>query len=401
MFIRHLSLTNFRSLNRLELDLTSRLTLLHGENAQGKTSIIEAIHLCSLMTSTIASQDRELVNFLSLGDAQPFCRIVADIEKEEKPHRLDIRLVVNQNQNGEQRLLKEFFLDGVKRRFFQMVGFFNSVLFIPQMTRIIEDSPDERRKYLDQTLSQAYPGYARELVEYNKAISRRNSLLKQLFESGGDEAQLLYWDQIISEKGAFIIHTRKNAVSALSQLVSHQHNKLTEGREFLFLKYLPSYYPLIQDTKQKRLIDQDVDLPDYDLKQIQENFFGDLQRGHHQEINRGVTLIGPHRDDLGFFANEVDLRVYGSRGQVRSAMMSMKLAETLWLQEKSGELPVILLDETLAELDTHRRQQLLNIITDGWQAIFTTADINLFPDDFIERCTVWEVRSGQVLKNNL
>lgn len=396
MFIRNLSLTNFRAINRLELELPTQLTLLHGENAQGKTSIIEAIHFCSIMTSPIASHDRELVNFLCLKDQQPFSRLVAGIEKKGKLHRLEIRLIINQTQNGNNRLTKEVLLDGVKRKLFNMVGFFNSVLFLPQMTRIIEDGPDERRKYLDQTLSQAYPGYMQAISEYQQAIIRRNALLKQLFETNADEDQLLYWDQLISEKGAFIIHTRKKAVSELGNYLSQQHLTLTDAREVIQLNYLPSFYPH-SGNKHKDLLDgMEINSTEYSLEEIQSQFFEALQKNHKEEIRRGITTIGPHRDELEFIANEIDLHVYGSRGQVRSAILSLKLAETLWLHEKTGELPVILLDETLAELDSHRREKLLSVITDGWQAVFTTADINLFTGDFIKRCAVWAVSEGQV-----
>lgn len=399
MFIRYLSLTNFRGINRLELEIPSKLTLLHGENAQGKTSIIEAIHLCAILTSPIASHDRELINFLSLTEEQPFCRIVAGVEKQGNPYRIEIRLIINNNHHGDQRLVKEYYLDGVKRRFFQMVGFFNSVLFLPQMTRIVEDSPDERRKYIDQTLSQAYPGYAQVLVDYNKAVSRRNALLKQLFESKGNEDQLLFWDQLISEKGAAIIHTRKKAVEELSRLLEQQHNDLTDKREQTLLRYLPSFYPQNNELAQETLKGFNTHPPDYPESEIYNHFFNALQSNHPGDIRRGVTTIGPHRDDLGFFSNDIDLRVYGSRGQVRSTVMSLKLAETLWLQQKTGELPVILLDETLAELDKKRRDQLLKVITNGWQAIFTTADIDLFPPEFVQQCTVWKVENGQLVSD--
>jgi len=163
MFIRSLSLTNFRTLKRLELDLPNQFTLFFGGNAQGKTSILEAIHFLSLLTSPIAFHDREIINFSCLEDLQPVCRLVAGIEKKGKAHKLEVRLIINRNQNSNLRLTKEVLVDGVKRRLYNAVGFFNSVLFIPQMTRIIEDGPDERRKFLDQMLSQAYAGYIQAL----------------------------------------------------------------------------------------------------------------------------------------------------------------------------------------------------------------------------------------------
>ncbi len=399
MFIRSLSLTNFRAIKRLELDLPDQLTLFYGENAQGKTSILEAIHFISLLTSPITSQDREIVNFFSLDDQPPVCRLVAGIEKKGEMHKLEIRLIINQNQNGSRRLRKEVLLDGVKRRLYDAVGYFNSVLFIPQMTRIIEDGPDERRKYLDQALSQVYPGYIQALSEYQQGLVRRNALLKQLQESGGDETQLAYYDQLLSEKGSVIIHARQQAVSELDHFFTQQHLSITESKELIRLVYLPSFFPGIDINNLNHISDSSQKFTDLDAGELKTSFLETLKAGHKREISRGITTIGPHRDDLAFIANDVDLHVYGSRGQIRSAVMSLKLAETLWFLEKTDELPVILLDETLAELDQQRRGKLLRAISDGWQAIFTTADLRLFSQEFIKRCAVWEVQEGSLSKN--
>ena len=205
MIIRHLSLTNFRTFKRLELDFPSKLNVIVGKNAQGKTSILEGVHLLSLLTSPIAGNDRQMINFLTLEDDIPVCRLVAIIEKAGKQHRIEVRLIISNGRNGISRLRKEILINAGKRKPLDSVGYFNSVIFLPQMTRIIEDGPDERRKYLDRTLSQAFPGYVRSLSIYNQAITRRNALLKQLFEQGGSRDQLVYWDNLIAENGAALI----------------------------------------------------------------------------------------------------------------------------------------------------------------------------------------------------
>ena len=243
MQILSLSLTNFRPFKRLEVEFSEKLTLLYGKNAQGKTSILEAVNFLSILTSPIAGYDRELINFLCLEDEQPVGRIAASIKKGGKIHRIEVRLILEPVGNRNKRMRKEVLIDGVKRRLFDVVGFFNSVIFLPQMTRIIEDGPEDRRKYLDQTLSQAYPGYMKALSHYLQGIIKRNALLKLLSEKGGDEKQLLYWDQLISENGAIIIHARSQAVIELGKIVSIKHSSLTKGNEILKIFYQPLLIP--------------------------------------------------------------------------------------------------------------------------------------------------------------
>lgn len=394
MQIQSLSATNFRSFKRLELEFGDHITLLHGNNAQGKTTILEAVYFLSILTSPISSYDRELVNLSCLGDDQPVGRLVAIIEKSEKEHRIEVRLILSPAANGNNRLRKEVLIDGVKRRLFDCVGFFNSVIFLPQMTRIIEDGPDERRRYLDQILSQAYPGYMKALSVYQQAILKRNALLKQLSEKGGDENQLLYWDHLISESGAVIIQIRGEAIFELQKFASGKHSALTKGGESLELIYQPSFNPWENDNKQLSFLRSEE--PTKIVETIQNEIQKALAGLRREEIRRGVTTIGPHRDELLFKVNGMNLGVYGSRGQIRTAIMALKFAEIDWLKEKTGELPVLLLDETLAELDLDRRKDLLGMLENGNQAILTTADLELFPQDFIDRCKKVVIGNGGV-----
>ena len=394
MQIQSLSVTNFRSFKRLELAFSDHITLLHGNNAQGKTTILEAVHFLSILTSPISGYDRELVNLSCLNDNPPVGRLIAVIEKSGKTHRIEVRLILTPAVNGNNRLRKEVLMDGVKRRLFDCVGFFNSVLFLPQMTRIIEDGPDERRKYLDQTLSQAYPGYMKSLSIYQQAILKRNALLKQLSEKGGDENQLIYWDQLISEYGAVLIKTREEAVFELHKIAISKHAALTKGGELLGLDYQPSFNPWEIENTQYSLMKSEK--PNLAIETIQTRFQKSLSDLRREEIRRGVTTIGPHRDELLFKVNGVNLGVYGSRGQIRSAVMSLKFAEIDWLKEKTGELPVLLLDETLAELDLGRRRDLLGMLENGNQSILTTADLELFPQDFISKCKNISIGNGVV-----
>lgn len=393
MKIHSLSLTNFRVFQRLEIEFSEHLNLFIGQNAQGKTTILEAIHFLSLLTSPLAGSDRETVNFLTLTEEIPVGRITADIERAGKRHRLEMRLILNGNRDGNQKLRKELLIDGVQRRLYDSVGFFNSILFLPQMTRIIEDGPDERRRYLDQTLSQTTPGYVRALSNYLKGVSRRNALLKQLAESGGDQDQLLYWDELLAENGSEIIFRRIQAVNEIHTLAGDHHRALTDGKESMNIIYQPSLQFFPSNDGQER-----AGTPTPDIGTIKEKFLHQLKMKRREEIARGVTTIGPHRDDLQFSVNGVDMGVYGSRGQIRTVVMAMKFAEKDWFIAKSGELPVMLLDETLAELDTNRRSDLLKTLENGGQAVLTTADLELFEQDFIRRCEVWQVAQGGITK---
>ena len=399
MQIRSLSLSNYRIFKRLEMDFPQRLTLLVGNNAQGKTSILEAIHFLSIFTSPLASSDREAINLLALKDEIPVGRIVGGIQKAGKNHTLEIRLILNPAQNGSGRLRKEVLIDGVKKKLFDAVGFFNSVLFLPQMTRILEDGPDERRKYIDQLLSQAYPGYVRALSDYQAALTRRNALLKLLFDKGGDEGQLAYWDGMIASNGATIIEARIKSISDFEKYFREQFRRLTGSREEICLDYQPSYNGVNQASHQLALGISQSQGDQLGYTEIRDHFLARLKTLRREEIRRGVTTIGPHRDEIRFFSNNMDLGVFGSRGQIRTAVMALKIAETQWLKDKSGELPVLLLDETLAELDELRRADLLNSLGLDEQAILTTTDLKLFTPDFIKTCQVWQVAEGRVEKS--
>lgn len=396
MQIQSLSMTNFRPFKRLEIEFSEKLTLLYGKNAQGKTSILEAIHFLSILTSPIAGYDRELINFLCLNDEQPVGRLVATIKKNGKTHRFEVRLILDPIRNGNNRMRKEVLIDGVKRRLFDAVGFFNSVIFLPQMTRIIEDGPEDRRRYLDQTLSQAYPGYMKALSNYQTGITKRNALLKQLSEKGGDENQLEYWDRLLAENGAILIQARYKSIQELSGLAAFKHSSLTNNSEALKLIYQPAFDPWEGESQQFALSSLEIENVELPIDEIKIKFQRQFLELRKEEIRRGVTTIGPHRDDLLFLANGINLGIFGSRGQIRTAVMALKFAEMDWLKEKTGDLPVLLLDETLAELDINRRGDLLKMLENGGQAIITTADLELFDQGFIDRCASLKIEDGRI-----
>jgi len=315
-------------------------------------------------------------------------------------HSMEARLILGNGGNGNGRLRKEVLLDGIKRPLQQALGNFNSVIFLPQMTEIVEDGPEERRRYLDMTISQVYPGYARELSEYLQAISQRNALLKTLAEHGGDAGQLDFWDERIAEKGSFIMRTRMQMLEEFEPQVSAVHLKLSEGKLPLSISYLPGFNFKNGQSAQDTLavsVDKDIQPCTLGQAELQTAFLQRLQVVRKDEIQRGVTTVGPHRDELRFFTNQIDVGTYGSRGQIRTVLMALKIGEMHWLHEKTGEWPVLLLDETMAELDLAHRDALLHALSDCEQAILTATDANMFNPDFLKTCTVWKVEEGRIL----
>ncbi len=395
MHLRHLSLTNFRNFARLDIDLPRRVVLLVGNNAQGKTSILEAIYFLASFASFQTNTDRQLVNFVEAKNSLAVARLVADYERNKKKHKIEARLILEPTGINGQRLRKEILLDGVKKQMNDVIGHFNAVIFVPQMSGIIEDGPDERRRYLNLALAQTVPAYAGALSDYNQALSQRNALLKALNENAGSGDQLEVWDEALARLGAQIIQWRIEAVQQIERLAARVHNELTHGREVLRLNYQPSYDPLPPISMK---LTTDTDRSAVKADDIRKGFLIRLKEIRSEEIARGVTTIGPHRDELRFLANGIDLGDYGSRGQIRTTLLALKLAEVNWMKERTGEWPVILLDEVMAELDLQRRADLLKYVGESEQVLFTATDVNMFAPEFVEKSEVWKVREGNISK---
>jgi DNA replication and repair protein RecF len=397
MHLTHLSLTNFRSFSRLDMDIPRRVVLLTGYNAQGKTSILEAVYFLAAFTSFQTHVDRQLVNFLEAKKDLAVGRLVADYVRGPTKHRLEVRLVLEAVGATGQRLRKEVLLDGIKRPLSEVIGHFNAVIFVPQMVQVIEGGPEERRRYLNLALAQTVPGYASLLNEYGQALTQRNALLKQLGERGGDQSQLEYWDNILTRTGATIILRRIEAVHEIEKLAARIHRELTHELEVLRIHYQPAYDPLPRPNGQIAMpLKTAVQRNGFSEEEIRRGYAEALKTNRTEEIRRGVTTLGPHRDELRFLANGIDLSDFGSRGQVRTTLLALKLAEVEWMKTRTGQWPVLLLDEVLAELDTQRRLDLLSYLERVEQAMFTTTDLKLFSPEFVAKAEQWEVSSGTV-----
>ena len=399
MLLSHLSLANFRNFIRLETDFQGGSTILVGANAQGKTSLLEAIYYLAGATSPHATSDRQLVNFLALKETHPFARIVAEFHLQERLQRIEIRIVLEPvGPLDEFRLKKEILINGLKKRVSDLSGLFNVVMFLPQDMRIIEGSPEARRRSLDFTLAQADPTYAITRQEYAKILSQRNALLKQLQERNAIRDELAFWDEQIADHGATLMRARAIALRELEELTAKIHAQLTRSKERLRLIYKPSYRPEKSPDNQLDLpLETALEMSTFSWEELRTGIRSALQATRKNEIQRGMTLLGPHRDDIRIHANGIDLHLYGSRGQNRTAMLAAKLGEVEWLRKRTGEWPVLLLDEVLAELDRDRREDLLSRLETAHQAILTAADLSMFTEAFQKNAIIMQISGGRIL----
>ncbi|MGD8633332.1 MAG: DNA replication/repair protein RecF [Anaerolineales bacterium] len=399
MLLKRLSLTQFRMFQQLEAEFSSGTTILVGANAQGKTSILEAIYYLTGANGVQATHDRELINFDALEGKNPFARIVAQVESHSREQTIEIRLSLQTvGSRNHQRLRKEILLNGVKRRGRDLGGIFNAVLFLPRDIDVVEGSPSNRRNFIDATLSQADPSYANAMTEYRKVISQRNALLKQLRERRGKPAQLDFWDSQLCEHGALIMAKRASALAELDAAAAQVHNELSRNKEQLRLHYLPKFDPTHSQREQLQMDTEPTrSRTHFSEQSLRSGLAQRLARIRDHEIQRGVSVLGPHRDDFQFCVNNVDLGTYGSRGQNRTALLALKLAEIQWLKEHTGEWPVLLLDEVLAELDVERRSDLLERLKSAPQSLLTAADPDMFLQRFLRSAKIWKVSDGQLI----
>lgn len=437
MLLSHLSLTHFRNYRRLELDFTQRLTLLQGRNAQGKTSLLEAIYFLATSKPIHASTEREVVDWAAQDEPIPYSRVAATIydrrgfarnsaannghdpaleSKLLRPTELEILLTP---RGDGLNFSKQVRINGVNKRSFELIGMLRAVLFLPEDIKLVDGSPGERRRYMDIALCQIDPVYTRTLSAYQKVLAQRNSLLKNLREQGARsgngavDAQLSFWDEQLIETGSWVVARRHNFVAQLQPIAQARHAELSEGREALTVEYLPSFnygpWPEAEfDLWQEGYLLDDHSWPwtselataeataTVSAEQVAVVLREQLVERRGRELAAGMTLYGPHRDDLRFLANQRDLRVYGSRGQQRSAALSLKLAEVQVMTDSTGAAPLLLLDDVMSELDAQRRNMLLAALEGVEQAVITTTDWEDFAPDFRRQAQCIHVDAGEL-----
>lgn len=399
MHLNHLSLTNFRNYARLELTLpTHKPIVLYGDNAQGKTSILEAIYYLATSNSPYTTSDRQLIHWRTEHDPIPFSRISSELGNNESSyHKLDITLMLDMS-TGTPRFKKSIQHNNVDKRVMDVVGLLSVVLFVPQDLSLIEGSPTDRRRFMNTTLTQVDVDYLMALNEYDKLLPQRNALLKRIAEKRANPVELEFWDEQLASNGAIVIAGRQQFLRELEVKAQDTHHSLTGGRETLTLKYQPSILPTADnDSKQLSFDVLGLDLNrQLTAEQIKPQFLEHLKAEQKESIQRGVTLSGPHRDELRMFINERDCGLYGSRGQARTAVMALKFAELQWMRDQIGEYPLFLLDEVIAELDSKRRAFLLERLDATAQTLVTTTELDIFSDSFLDRAQIFNVINGQI-----
>lgn len=343
MVIKSLYLTDFRSHKELELELAP-VVILIGSNGAGKTNIVEAIWMLAAGKSWRTAKDIEVINWDS-----EFARIKMKI-LSEKDKKTEIELFLQKYLSRERPQLKQAKINDVKKRLVEIVGVVPAVLFSPEEISLIDGPPSLRRRFLDIMLAQTDKNYTYALVEFNKVLKERNKLLGFLKNGRAKEDELDFWDKKLIETGTLIVGKREEAVKFLNLILPKIYNEIS-GRESdnTFIKYQPS-------APHERL--------------------DDIIYAHRErDIETAVTNYGPHRDDFMIFVEGRDLATFGSRGEYRSAVLAIKIAELEYLKQKTGESPILLLDDIFSELDYERRMHLAKIVR-SQQTIITTTDLD-------------------------
>lgn len=357
MILKSLELANFRNYEELNISFDKGTNILYGDNAQGKTNILEAIYVSATTKSHKGSKDKEIINF----DKEE-AHIRTYLEKENVETRVDMHLRKNKS--------KGIAIDGQKiKKAADLMGLLNVVFFSPEDLSIIKDGPAERRRFSDMELCQLDSFYLYNLNHYNKIIGQRNKLLKDMYFQPELKETLNIWDSQLVSFGSKIIERREQFVKQLGDIIFDIHKKLSGGKEELVIAYEP-----------------DVSIEDFE-KQMKYN--------QDKDIRLKQTTTGPHRDDFSFVVNGVDIRKYGSQGQQRTAALSLKLSEIELVKKISKDTPVLLLDDVLSELDSNRQNYLLNSIG-NIQTIISCTGLDEFINNRFEINKIFKVTNGTV-----
>lgn len=404
MHLTYLSLTNFRNYLRLELSLPQQVVILQGGNAQGKSNFLEAIYCLVTTRSPHASADRQLINWLADEEVLPHARLEARVQRQDTTCQVAMTLMKEPAGNDQGfRLRRHIELNGVRRRAMQFLGELLVVLFGPRDIGLVDGAPGGRRQFLDIALCQLDSEYCRSLRRYNAALAQRNALLRRLRQGHAGRAELGVWDEQLASPGAYLVARRWHAVDELDRLCQPYHLKLTSGQEALRLTYEPSFDPVQAPAlnyqlplSAEALESRRTAWPMLELPAIAAAFRARLGESRRQEIQRGMTLVGPQRDDIHFLVNGVDMTVYGSRGQQRTVALTLRLAERALMLQERGDGPILLLDDVMSELDSKRRAALTDLLGGSEQAILTTTSWGDYQPHFLARAFCLSVEAGQI-----
>ncbi len=349
MRIKEIKLINFRNYSKLHLDFCKNFNIIYGKNAQGKTNILEAIFLCSTGRSHRTSKDNELIKFM---EESYYVNVI--LEKKHTDASIEIYY-----KKDERKRIK--INDIPIRKNGELMGHLNTVIFSPEDLSIIKDGPSERRRFIDIALSQLKPTYFYDLQQYSRVMTQRNHLLKTINKTVSKKSRLQdtleIWNEKLIETGSKIILERGKYLSGLNEKAGENHNRLTGSSEEIEIVYNPSV--LVEDFG--------------NIEKIRKAFSEKIKASEEREIRNGITLYGPQRDDMEIRINNKNVKVYGSQGQQRTAVLTLKLTEIGMLKEFLGEYPILLLDDVFSELDSVRQNYIVESL-DDIQAFITTTE---------------------------
>lgn len=358
MYVETLALRNFRNYEALDIIFSDKINILYGDNAQGKTNILESIYLSATTRSHKRAKEKDIIRF---GEEESHIRL--NIKKRDVGHRIDVHLKKIGN--------KGIAIDGIPiKKSTELFGLINIIIFSPEDLSVVKSSPGERRRFMDMEICQLSRIYYSNLSKYNKILDQRNNTLKQIAYRNGIEDVLDVWDDQLVDVGSSIIKERQNFINMLNEVIKEIHKNLTSEGEEIELKYEPN-------------VESD-------------NFADVLKEKRNIDIKNTTTMSGPHRDDFGIFINNVDVRKYGSQGQQRTAALSLKLAEIELVKKIINDNPILLLDDVMSELDSKRREALLNSIKDI-QTIITCTGYDDFIKQRINVDKIYKISNGKIV----
>jgi DNA replication and repair protein RecF len=371
MLIKKLVLNGFRSYERAEFVPDAGLNLLYGANAAGKTNVLEAVFLCALGRSHRTSRDIEMI-----GHGLSGAYVGLEIETNTGGRVIEIKLRQGDDVNKVPKDKKQIFIDRQRAdKAGDLMGVLNVVMFSPEDLALVKASPDVRRRFMDMELCQLRPAYYRKAAMYNAALRQRNALIKEAFADPIDPDVLDMWNVQLARTGAEVMRSRQEFMDDVSTIAYDMHRRLTGGREQLFTFYEPN-------------------IP-FEGKDAEYAIYDALDASREEDIRRGFTTRGPHRDDIGIKLGDTDVKVYGSQGQQRTAALSLKLSELALIREVVGESPVLLLDDVLSELDEDRQKALMEYALDC-QCLLTATGV----ESAVTRrgAAVFEVSGGKIIR---
>ncbi len=378
MELTSLSLTNFRSYRALELTLDRGLTVLAGDNAQGKSNLLEAVYLLAIGKSQRAAAERELVSW-EAAEAGGYAIVAAKVQRAADPVELRLGLDCGGGRTGT--VVKRIRVNGVPKRASDLVGVLSAVLFSATDIDLAYGPPQGRRRYLDVLLSQTSRRYVHGLQRYLRVLGQRNAVLRSMRDGRAGEDELAVWDPQLCEEGAAVLVTRHEAMQRLAPLAAEAFERLAGTGPTLSVDYVAT-----------------VESIEAGAAPSPAAVAAALERSRRQERAVGMTVVGPHRDDIRLVLDGVELAKHASRGQARLAALALRLAEAQLLDERRGDPPVILLDDILSELDERRRGLVLEEALRYPQVLLTTAEPALVPASGLAAARILRLVDGQVLE---